>query len=309
MVAERSASPENHPAKEDDMLYRRIAVVLCLLALAFCFLAPAQAQEPGEKGKVDWVDGVVLGYGYGTAKPGLTQAQARIGSLRAATVDAQRNLLETIKGVRIDSRTLVQDFVVQKDLISAKVSGLLKGASVVEKKTEILSDGSPLSTVTISVCITPASGCRGALVDALDLSSVSDERIPRAPFTASQDDADGEVSTSVTGLILNLMDRPYKQEVRPVVAVKTSHGLATVYSFESVETSILRRYGMIRYSDNVEEAVQDQEAGDNPLMVPVEDVTEDNVLLVSKENAAKIYETNRQAGGFLQKARVVISYR
>jgi hypothetical protein len=224
-------------------------------------------------------------------------------------VDAQRNLLETIKGVRIDSRTLVQDFIIQKDLISAKVSGLLKGASVVEKKTEILSDGSPLSTVTISVCITPASGCRGALVDALDLSSVSDERIPRAPFTASQDDADGEVSTSVTGLILNLMDRPYKQEVRPVVAVKTSHGLATVYSFESVETSILRRYGMIRYSDNVEEAVQDQEAGDNPLMVPVEDVTEDNVLLVSKENAAKIYETNRQAGGFLQKARVVISYR
>ncbi|MGE4556798.1 MAG: LPP20 family lipoprotein [Desulfovibrionaceae bacterium] len=299
------------------MFARRLTAALLLFSVAFCFLAPAQAQEAtGEKGNVDWVNGVVLGYGYGTAKPGLTQAQARIGSIRAATVDAQRNLLETIKGVRIDSRTLVQDFIIQKDLISAKVSGLLKGANVVDKKTDILSDGSPLTTVTMSVCIAPGPGCRGALVDALDLSSVADERIPRKAFApSSQDDAvkgkklGYDASKPVTGLVLNLMDRPYKKEVRPVVAVKTDRGLVAVYSFESVETATLRRYGMVRYAETVQAAVQDKKAGDNPLVVPVLDVAEDNVLLVSQEDAAKIYETNRQGGKYLRQARVAISYR
>lgn len=57
--------------------------------------------------------------------------QARLMAERAATVDAMRKLLEQIKGVRLNSETLVRDFVTESDEISAKAEGIVIGAAQV----------------------------------------------------------------------------------------------------------------------------------------------------------------------------------
>lgn len=75
-----------------------------------------------------------------TAQPGqLTQQQSRLMARRAAIADAQRQLLEMIYGVRIDSETLVRDFVTERDEIRTSLQGRLRGAQVVE--TRYLDDG------------------------------------------------------------------------------------------------------------------------------------------------------------------------
>ena len=54
--------------------------------------------------------------------------QARLMAVRGARVDAMRRLLEEIKGLRLNSNTLVRDFVTEYDEISAQSRGLVLGA-------------------------------------------------------------------------------------------------------------------------------------------------------------------------------------
>jgi len=59
-------------------------------------------------------------------------AQQRLMAKRAAKVDALRNLLETVYGVRIDSQTKVRDFVTESDVIRAKLDAVIQGAREVD---------------------------------------------------------------------------------------------------------------------------------------------------------------------------------
>ncbi len=57
--------------------------------------------------------------------------QARLMAMRAARVDAMRRLLEEIKGLRLNSNTLVRDFITEVDEISTEASGIVIGATEV----------------------------------------------------------------------------------------------------------------------------------------------------------------------------------
>lgn len=59
--------------------------------------------------------------------------QGRLMAERAAEVDAMRRLLEHIKGLRLNSTTLVRDFITESDEISTQASGLVIGALSVGK--------------------------------------------------------------------------------------------------------------------------------------------------------------------------------
>jgi hypothetical protein len=58
--------------------------------------------------------------------------QGKLMAARAARLDAQRKLLERINGVRINSQTLVRDFVAESDTIRAEVVGQVNGAEEVD---------------------------------------------------------------------------------------------------------------------------------------------------------------------------------
>ncbi len=60
--------------------------------------------------------------------------QARLMARRAAITDAQRNLAETIYGVRIDSQTTVRNFVTENDEIRSRIDAIIQGASVVDTR-------------------------------------------------------------------------------------------------------------------------------------------------------------------------------
>lgn len=75
-------------------------------------------------------------------------AQQRLMAKRAAELDAKRQLLERIKGLRIDSRTLVRDFVTESDQINAIASGRLRGARVIR---EYYHDDELIAEVTVEV--------------------------------------------------------------------------------------------------------------------------------------------------------------
>jgi hypothetical protein len=53
---------------------------------------------------------------------------------KAAEEDARRQLLEAAKGVAIDSRSTVKDFMLQDDYIRSRVQGLIRGAEILDSR-------------------------------------------------------------------------------------------------------------------------------------------------------------------------------
>ena len=101
-------------------------------------------------GAINWSQGAVTAKGSGAPPKGITnQAQARLMAERAAKADALRNLLETVKGVQVDSETTVESFTTKSDRVLTRVRGMVIGARVVD--TKYLSDGAVEVTVTINM--------------------------------------------------------------------------------------------------------------------------------------------------------------
>ena len=93
----------------------------------------ADLLEVREKGEINWSKGYVVARGYGFVDPKKPRGQARLLAERAAVLDARRNLLEIVKGVRITSETVVEDYMTESDLVYQRVEGLVKGARVIGK--------------------------------------------------------------------------------------------------------------------------------------------------------------------------------
>jgi len=101
-------------------------------------------------GTVNWTTGVVTATGIGAApERAVNAAQARAMTERAAYAIAVRNLLEALKGVRVDSTTIVENLLVQNDAIRTQVTGIVKGARPI--KTQYQPDGSVEVTVAIAL--------------------------------------------------------------------------------------------------------------------------------------------------------------
>lgn len=59
-----------------------------------------------------------IGYGYLPA--GMPVGRAKLMARRAAIVDAQRNLVEIIKGTAVDAETSMENYLVTSDIVKLK---------------------------------------------------------------------------------------------------------------------------------------------------------------------------------------------
>lgn len=69
-----------------------------------------------------------LGFAQIAGQPGKTHNEKRLMAIRAARMDALRDLTEQVHGIRLTATTTVRDAVVQDDSLSAMVEGTLRGA-------------------------------------------------------------------------------------------------------------------------------------------------------------------------------------
>ncbi len=133
---------------------------------------PGEVAEPVPGGTIDWSANRVRARGTGVVDPGAkNKTQARLMAERAAVVVAQRNLLEIIKGVRIDSETRVRDFMTDYDVVYARVEGRVKGARQLGPASYDSIAG--LVEVEMEVELYGQDGVSGALEPALGAGDIS----------------------------------------------------------------------------------------------------------------------------------------
>ena len=93
----------------------------------------------------DWITRTIKATGNGT-DPAIETPQGKLKAARAAELDAKRKLAEQIYGLRIDSDTLVRDFVTEYDEINSQVTAVLTGAVVDNTRW-----GEGMATVEVSI--------------------------------------------------------------------------------------------------------------------------------------------------------------
>ena len=92
-------------------------------------VAPGQVRELVPGGAIDWSGRTVSARGAGVLDPGNSNRDlARQMAQRAATVVAQRNLLEIVKGIRVDSDTRVQGLMAEHDSVYQRIEAVVKVA-------------------------------------------------------------------------------------------------------------------------------------------------------------------------------------
>jgi hypothetical protein len=124
--------------------------------------------------RVEFAPGKVLAVGYGAIgihSSQLTAGQQRLMAMRAARVDAYRNLAEQVYGFRVWGNTAVSAFATQNDNVRTYVDAFIRGARVVNMT--ITPDGNYEATVeldltsTFLACVSgksAVSACAGAAV-------------------------------------------------------------------------------------------------------------------------------------------------
>jgi len=243
----------------------------------------------GQSGKIDWSTGVITAVGIGAppAQPA-NAAQARAMAERAAQVVAYRNLLEAVKGVRVDSTTTVENFMVTSDIIKTEVSGVIQGATVMDKK--YMSDGSV--EVTVGMKLT------GALADTL---------MPKSPgvqptgFGAPPAAAAGVL---YTGLIVDARGLGVKPAMAPKIVNEEGK---EVYGSAWINRDWAVREGMVGYLKDPAAAQANPRVTDKPLMVKAIKVSgEGRVDLVISNSDGAILHGAGQNMSFLEKCRVII---
>ncbi len=186
---------------------------------------PAPLVEQMSSGSVNWTSGWVKATGIGVP-PATAGSAGKAMAQRAAFSVAVRNLLEVVKGVRIDAATLVENYIVQNDVIKSQVTGFVKGAQI-EKTIE-----SPDGSVEVLVKA-PLWGVNSLYDPFLDQLGVQDQKLPPEP-----------AEDSYTGLVIDARGLGLKPACFPAVLDDKGE---TVYGPKTVDRAAAQKDGMVHY--------------------------------------------------------------
>lgn len=89
--------------------------------------------------QVNWSNSTIRAEGYGVAPENRRKEVGSLLACRAAITDAQRNLIEATKGVRVSSETSVSALAANYDTVKTAVDGMVRGAAI--ETRELSSDG------------------------------------------------------------------------------------------------------------------------------------------------------------------------
>jgi len=297
---------------------------LLFISMWFICLIPAHGQwtaaQEKKRGEVNWVDGYIIAVGEGTAAPSGNKAKDHLRAVRAATLLAQRALLETVKELKIDSQTKVQNKMVQDDVISTRIEGTIQGAEVTRQNVRWEGE-TPIATVELRICLGGLGACKSekSIVHALALDQKNEpSHVPQQrldDIVSKQETAPPkaqdilyDTSKPVSGVIFNLQGLFLERVILPVViTIGDGNKPFTVYSVKSVDPQVIRTYGVVRYADSVEQARQNPHLGDNTMIVPITGVTKENMIVIRMDAARSIRETTSHGNDYLKNAKVVIA--
>jgi hypothetical protein len=268
------------------------ALILAIFLIMIASLARGQqplTQVIGS-GEINWSDQVIRATGSGAPNPDAPNiAAARIGAERAAKADALRNILETIKGVRIDSETLVVNAMTQNDSIRTQVQGIVRGARAVA--TRYLSDGAVEVTLEIRMA-NPSAPADSLGATVLPPQAFGSQGVPKAG------------NPVYTGVVFDARGLNIRPAMSPKVLDEEGR---EVYGSAFVSQEWATKYGIAGYVKDLEAAQKNDRVATNPLVIKAAKVagTGGCDLVIRNTDAQGMRDMSKNLS-FLEQCRVLI---
>jgi hypothetical protein len=277
-----------------------------------------------DSGEVNWQSGVITAVGIGAPPANaVNMAQARALARRAAIVVARRNLLEIVKGVRIDSETTVKEYMVTSDIIRTSISGYLQNSQILD--VAYMSDGSVEATVGVSLrgglaqIVIPktmpfkieepqAIAEPEVTLPAPAPESVPSEPAPSETIPALPAPAEPAPSPTPEQIITGLVVDASGSGARPAMSPKIYDEQGTeIYGSALVSREYAIQQGMAGYAKDIEKAKARPRVTDKPLVVKALSAKGKGMsdLVISNADANKLRELAENQN-FLEKCRVMI---
>lgn len=295
----------------------RLLRLLLLASATLCASVPVQAERDGAAieavgpGMVNWTTKVVTAAGIGAPpEKASSPGQARAMAERAAFSVAIRNLLEAVKGIQVDSATLVENYVVKDDVVKTRVTGLIRGAQVIKK--EVQPDGGV--EVTVGVSLT------GELFDAV-VSKGFGRKVPaaepvhpapRTPEPAPTPRAPAEPPSAVaaadayTGLLVDARGLGLRPALAPRLLDEQGKEF---YASEVLDRAKAVEAGVAGYAKDMVAGSRQARVTDNPLIVKgVKASGEKATDITIGGEGVKAIRQAEPTSHFLQQGRVVVVY-
>ena len=254
------------------------AFILVLTILSFSLLAGDNIQN-FSYGQVNWTKQLIIVTGSGA--PGLnakSPSQARLMAERAAKMDAYRNALEVIKGLKITSKLTFEKAMEGDKTIYTQIQGIIKGIKILNKK--YYDDGG----VDVILRI-PLSGI-------LPVEKYLSKKQPQIKSGKEK---------KYTALIVNLLNFKYDKVLLPKIISESGK---IVYSADFVKKEKLKKNIMVKYYKNLDEAKKI--AGDSPLIVNAKSLSsKDKSTVIISDADASLMLNGKINLDFLKEANVI----
>ncbi len=277
-------------------------IVFLWASAGFCQNAVSMSEwvEKVGQGAVNWSAGYIEAVGIGAPPDrSVGKINARPMALRAAKVDAYRNLLEITKGVQVDARTTVKDFTVESDVVNTQVEGLIKGAQVVDQ--QYMSDG----TVEVRVRMPLYGNLSQIMVPlAIEKRKSVPQPAPAAPAPPAPAVTAPPAPVTYTGLVVDARGIGARPAMSPRIYDEDGK---EVYGSANVDREYAVQQGMSGYARDLTAAQSNQRVTANPVTVKALKTggPGKSDVIISNADAGQIRASAENAS-FMKKCRVMI---
>lgn len=275
-------------------------------------------ENRGDRGSVDWSNGVIHGTGYGVRPERITNpGKARLMAREAALADAYRAIAFIVSGVAVDGNTTVRDHEEESQEIKLSVHAFIRNARIVSEAD--LPDGT--YEVTLELPIWGENGLGRAVrgsgkqtepvlkpAPQIDegqepVGRISEPQITPVveqpePFKAQE--ASGQ---PYTGLVIYARGLGVEPCMSPKILFPDG---SEVWGTMQIDPDLVNSYGIVAYYKTLGKAMKNERTGDNPLVIKAigKSGKVNGDVVVSEEDGKKILAENVR-GGFLEKLGVV----
>lgn len=252
-------------------------------------------QSLSEGSQLDWSKNVIKVTGSGAPPDKGNMAQKRNMAVRAAKLDAYRQLLEIVNGVHVSSETIVKDFVTESDIIKTKVEGLLKGFEQVGE-ARYMSDGSVEVDVQIKLF---GKGSVASIIMPEEIKKIENDTIPNTKIQPQ------EIKEEYTGLIIDCKGLGAKPAMSP--AIFDSDNGQLYIGNQEIDPDYVINEGIVSYADSIPDAKKIDRAGKNPLIIKASKALGNfkSDIIIKNDDAKKVLGANKITN-ILSKFKVVM---
>ncbi|MDA8133120.1 MAG: hypothetical protein M0T82_00740 [Desulfobacteraceae bacterium] len=273
-----------------------VFILIYVFALPPCGLAAPEMISDGdcitkfETGTVNWTTGMITA--SGKASPADQSPVSKESVFLYAKAEAVKNILSTLKQIKINNEWTVSDYASENLIILAGLEKTAREAPVSKQ----------IYTSALAVEITLKTSLFGGF-----LQLVLPEEIRQIPKI------NPEINPKIlpvigkslySGLVIDARGLDIEPVLDPVIVSEQGHD---VYSSVFISREFAVQNGICKYVCNLDQAVRDKRIGDNPMILKgLRKEGSKNATLVISMSDYLVLEKTTERHAFLNECRVII---